>query len=105
VPLLCGPVTVGGAVIDPIALIDAMPRERAEIFPIDERTISTLFTRAVASCEIEDLRFHDLRHDAVSRLFAAGYTIEQVSLVSGHRDWNMLRRYTQLRAEDLHREP
>lgn len=104
VPLLRGHVTVGGELIDPLALIETMTRENAEIFPIDERTISTLFTRAVASCEIDDLRFHDLRHDGVSRLFAAGYTIEQVSLVSGHRDWNMLRRYTQLRAEDLHRD-
>ncbi|MFC5085515.1 tyrosine-type recombinase/integrase [Microvirga arabica] len=53
--------------------------------------------------EILDLHFHDLRHDGASRLFEAGYSIEQVALVTGHRDWNMLRRYTQLRAENLHR--
>ena len=36
-------------------------------------------------------------------LFEAGYTIEQVALVSGHRDWNMLRQYTKLKPESLHR--
>lgn len=104
VPLLCGPVTIGGDVIDPMTIISAMPREAAAIFPFDARTVSTSFTRAVAGCEIDDLRFHDLRHDGVSRLFEAGYSIEQVSLVSGHRDWNMLRRYTQIAPESLHRD-
>lgn len=37
-------------------------------------------------------------------MFAAGYTVEQVSLVSGHKDWNQLRRYTPLKVEDLHRD-
>jgi site-specific recombinase XerD len=46
-----------------------------------------------------------LRHEAISRLFEAGYRIEQVSVVSGHRDWGMLKRYTHLRAVDLHRAP
>jgi integrase len=107
VPLLRGHVTIGGEAIDPMDIITAMRRIRrneAEIFPYDPRTISTMFTRAIASCKIDDLHFHDLRHDGVSRLFAAGYSIEQVSLVSGHKDWNMLRRYTQLKAEDLHRD-
>lgn len=104
IPLLRGPFVLAGEVIDPLEIIKATPRKDGAIFGYVPSTISTMFTRAVASCEIDDLHFHDLRHDGVSRLFAAGYTIEQVSLVSGHRDWNMLRRYTQLRAEDLHRE-
>ena len=37
-----------------------------------------------------------------SRLFAAGFRIEQVSLVTGHKDWKMLRRYTHLKPESLH---
>lgn len=104
VPLLRGPTVIGGKVVDPLAIIDSMPREADVIFPYDARTVSTGFTRGVTACCIEDLRFHDLRHDGVSRLFEAGYTIEQVSLVSGHRDWNMLRRYTQITPESLHRD-
>jgi integrase len=52
---------------------------------------------------IDNLKFHDLRHGGVSRLFEQGYSIEQVALVSGHRDWKMLARYTQIKAKDLHR--
>jgi len=37
-----------------------------------------------------------------SRLFEAGFTIEQVAMVTGHKDWKMLRRYTHLRPEQLH---
>jgi site-specific recombinase XerD len=37
-----------------------------------------------------------------SRLFEAGFSIEQVSLVTGHKDWKMLRRYTHLKPEALH---
>ena len=104
IPLLKGPCVIAGEVVDPIALIDSMPREGSAIFPFSSPTVSTMFTRAVASCGIEDLRFHDLRHDGVSRLFEANYPIEQVAMVSGHKDWNMLRRYTQLKPEALHRD-
>jgi integrase len=73
------------------------------IFPVTDGTISTIFPRACQALGILDLRFHDLRHEGVSRLFEQGYRIEQVALVSGHRDWKMLARYTQIRAKDLHR--
>ena len=52
---------------------------------------------------IFDLHFHDLRHHAISLLFERGYQIQEVALVSGHRDWKQLKRYTQIRAKDLHR--
>lgn len=48
-----------------------------------------------------DLRFHDLRHEAVSRFFEMGLSVPEVALISGHRDPRMLFRYTHLRAEDL----
>jgi integrase len=72
------------------------------IFPYDPRSIGAAFRRACRELEVEDLRFHDLRHEGTSRLFEAGFTIEQVSLVTGHKDWKMLRRYTNLRPEKLH---
>lgn len=74
------------------------------IFPVAEGTPSSLFPRACAALGISDLRFHDLRHEGVSRFFEQKYSIEQVALLSGHRDWKMLARYTQVRAKDLHRE-
>ncbi|GEM_PF-177324 len=51
---------------------------------------------------IENLHFHDLRHEAVSRLFELG-TLDylEVAAISGHKSIQMLKRYTHLRAETL----
>jgi integrase len=48
-----------------------------------------------------DFHFHDLRHEAVSRLVEAGFSDQEVSAISGHKSMQMLKRYTHLRAEDL----
>jgi hypothetical protein len=48
-----------------------------------------------------DIRFHDLRHEAVSRLFERGLNMLEVSAISGHKSLQMLKRYTHLKAEDL----
>lgn len=68
---------------------------KGRIFPYDPRSVGTAFRRACEHLGIEDLHFHDLRHEATSRLFA-GLQIEQVALVTGHKDWKMLKRYTHL---------
>ena len=57
--------------------------------------------RAVKAARIVNLRFHDLRHEAVSRLIEAGMSDQEVAAISGHQSMRMLRRYTHLRAEDL----
>lgn len=75
------------------------------IFPYVHRSAGTAFTRACRDLKIEDLHFHDLRHEGTSRLFEAGFSIQQVALVTGHKDWKMLRRYTHLRPESLHSAP
>ena len=43
---------------------------------------------------LEDLHFHDLRHEAVSRFFEMGLTTPEVASISGHRDPRMLFRYS-----------
>lgn len=78
-------------------------KSRDRIFPYNARSVGTAFRRACRELKIENLHFHDLRHEGASRLFEAGYSIEQVALVTGHRDWKMLKRYTNLRPEHLHR--
>lgn len=72
-------------------------------FPYHSKSVGTAFRRARKHLGIEDLKFHDLRHEATSRLFEAGLSIERVALVTGHKDWKMLRRYTHLKPEDLHK--
>jgi len=56
---------------------------------------------ALKRAGITNLRFHDLRHEAVSRLVERGLTDQEVAAISGHKSMQMLRRYTHLRAEDL----
>lgn len=80
-----------------VGIIEAMPRTAPEIFPYAADTISAAFTRACQFLQIDDLRFHDLRHDGVSRQFEMGKTIPQAASVSGHRSWQSLQRYTHLR--------
>jgi len=63
--------------------------------------INKSWARAVKRAKLEDFRFHDLRHEAVSRLVEAGLSDQQVSAISGHRSMQMLKRYTHLRGEDL----
>jgi integrase len=89
---------------DAFKIASRQPRNGPRIFPYSSATVGTYFTRAVAELRLGDLHLHDLRHEAISRLFEAGYRIEQVALVSGHRDWGMLKRYTRVRAADLHRK-
>lgn len=71
------------------------------VFPYNGRSLGTAFRRTCRELGIEDLHFHDLRHEATSRLFEAGFDIPEVSLVTGHKDWKMLRRYLNLRPHQL----
>lgn len=78
-------------------IIEAMPRKKDQIFPYSTDATSANFTRAARLLGIEDLHFHDLRHEGISRLFEMGLSIPHVAAVSGHRSWNSLKRYTHLR--------
>ena len=65
-------------------------------------SISDKFARMCTKLKIEDLRFHDLRHEAISRMFEVRkMRVEEVRLVSGHSSLDQLSRYVNLRAEDL----
>ncbi|GAB4068287.1 site-specific integrase [Ancylobacter sonchi] len=80
-----------------LAVIKSMPRTGDRIFPFSTDAISAAFTRACHVLGIDDLHFHDLRHEGVSRLFEMGRTIPQAASVSGHRSWQSLQRYAHLR--------
>ena len=57
--------------------------------------------RLIKRTGIVDLRFHDLRHEAISRFFEMGLSVPEVALISGHRDYRMLQRYTHLKPEEV----
>ncbi|MFD1296172.1 tyrosine-type recombinase/integrase [Lysobacter gummosus] len=85
-------------------LVQRQPRTHTKIFPYNSKSVGTAFRRNCVALGIKNLTFHDLRHEATSRLFEQGYAIEQVAAVTLHRSWEELKRYTQLRPETLHRD-
>ena len=50
---------------------------------------------------IKDIRFHDLRHEAISRFFEMGLSLPEVALISGHKEPRMLMRYTHISASSI----
>jgi integrase len=75
--------------------------DQDRIFPFEPNSVSAAFTKACRTLEIEDLRFHDLRHEATSRLFEAGYSIVEAQQFTLHDSWGTLSRYTHLRPESV----
>lgn len=69
------------------------------VLPISANAVRLSWERLKRRAAIDNLRFHDLRHEAISRFFEAGLSVPEVSLISGHRDPRMLLRYTHLRPE------
>lgn len=84
-----------------LALLNGLKREDERIFVIRPDSVSQAFERACKRAGIEGLRFHDLRHEATSRLFEKGLNTMEVATITGHKTLEMLNRYTHLRAEDL----
>lgn len=80
-------------------IVMRQPREGVYVFPYNPRSVCAAFTRACHVLGIENLRFHDLRHEATSRLFERGYQIHEVAQFTLHESWNELKRYTNLHPE------
>jgi integrase len=75
------------------------------VFPYNPKSIGANFTRACRLRGLHDLHFHDLRHEATSRLFERGYDIPEVAQFTLHESWTTLKRYTHLRPEQVEELP
>lgn len=82
-------------------IIERQAKTSKEIFPYNPKSISAAFTRACKLLEFDDLHFHDLRHEATSRLFERGYSIQEVAHFTLHESWATLKRYTHLKPADI----
>ena len=80
------------------------PNQSERVFPLTIEAVKLAWVRLTKRAGIEDLHFHDLRHEAVSRFFERGLSVPEVALISGHKDPRMLFRYTHLKAEDVARK-
>lgn len=67
--------------------------KNGRLFPITPVALRLAWDRLTKRAVIDDLNFHDLRHEAISRLFELGLTVPEVASISGHRDMRMLFRY------------
>ena len=76
---------------------DMMDVKAGRILPWHPDTIGRRWTDACKLEGIEDLHFHDLRHEGISRLFELGMNAPQVAAVTGHSSWDILKRYTHIR--------
>ena len=74
---------------------------KERVFPMTGNAVRLAFEHLRVRAGMSDFHFHDLRHEAISRLFEKGLNIAEVSAISGHRELKMLARYTHLRAVDL----
>lgn len=79
----------------------AKTSEGDKLFEISGNGVRLAWEHLRVRAECPDLHFHDLRHEAVSRLFEKGLDVIAVATISGHKELRMLQRYTHLRAEDL----
>lgn len=84
-----------------IAVLMSVSHRDGQVFKTTANAIKLAWTRAVVRSGLTNLRFHDLRHEAISRFFEVGLSLPEVALISGHRDPRMLFRYTHLRPENL----
>lgn len=84
-----------------LALLEQLEHSSDKVFDIQPDSVSQAFERACKRAGIEGLRFHDLRHEATSRLFEKGLNTMEVATITGHKTLEMLNRYTHLRAVDL----
>jgi integrase len=84
-----------------IEVLQTIPQTDERVFPVSATCLRLAWNRARKKAGITDLRFHDLRHEAVSRFFEMGMSVPEVALISGHKDVRQLFRYTHLNPENV----
>ena len=81
-------------------LINRLPKDSDHAFAITSASLDALFRKAKGRAMIEDLHFHDLRHEAITRL-ASKLNVLELARMVGHRDLRMLQVYYNESAEAL----
>jgi integrase len=85
-----------------VQILRELPRDiSGTVFPIKKATLHKNFLNACRRLGIEDFRFHDLRHTAITNMASKFSNILELSAVTGHRQLSMLKRYYHPKAEDL----
>ena len=77
-------------------ILEVLDKNTDNVFPISATCLHQAFKRVTRKTGIQDLCFHDLRHEAVSRFFEIRMSVPELALISGHKDMTQLFRYTHL---------
>ena len=83
------------------SILDKIDQKHLNIFLITNESFKSAWRRAVVESKVNDLRFHDLRHEAISSFFEKGLSVPEVALISGHKDLRQLFYYTHLCPKNL----
>ena len=88
-----------------VAALQSIPRQiSGKVWPWGSEGAASMWNRWVRRAQVEDLHFHDLRHEATSRLVESGrFSLTEVAAITGHKSMQTLKRYTNHRATDLAR--
>lgn len=85
-----------------IKILNCLPRSiDGRVFPVNRSTVSVTFTRNARKANVQNFRFHDLRHTAITNMAGKLTNVIELSAVTGHKTLAMLKRYTHFNAEDL----
>jgi integrase len=84
-----------------LRLLGAKERNGEHVLNLTPMALRRAWERLCARAEVEDLRVHDLRHEALSRFSELGLNTPELATISGHKDVRMLLRYTHVRPTEL----
>ena len=87
-----------------VEVLHGLPRNMEAVFPISAHALAANFKRAVKAAGLTNLRFHDLRHTAITQMSRKLPNVIELASVSGHRSLKMLQRYYHPRPEELARK-
>nr|WP_198980096.1 site-specific integrase [Herbaspirillum sp. ASV7] len=85
-----------------LELLEGMgPEDVGKVFSLAPDSVTQAFKRAAVRARMVEVNFHDLRHEATSRLFEKGLNVIEVARITGHKTLAMLDRYTHLDVSKL----
>lgn len=83
-----------------VAILKSMPTIKGRVFTVPQASAGVIFKRACQLAEVHDFHFHDLRHEAITRL-AKRLTVLQLARMVGHKDLRSLQIYYNETASEL----
>jgi integrase len=83
-------------------ILEKLPRHLSgSVFPMNAPALNGAFKRGLSRSGLEDIRFHDLRRTAITKLAEKLPNVIELAAVSGHKSLMVLKQYYRPSASDL----